>query len=181
MCHGHRCCMIVHRGALCISTTSPISPNLEASGKKIGVGCGNDDKKQRRARHLGSTNGFELQRETGVTAVTQRWRYGWYKATNKHEVSSTQGRLKGHSGVWGVSDDDEVAVEAGRVGRNCGVTSATYFGCAAFYLGHFSTTGAVSLLVVKLQILQALGQGQFLLDGHSEEGVQRLLFILCCR
>lgn len=78
MCHGHRCCMIVHRGALCISklktrdTTSPIPPNLEASGKKIGVGCGNDDKKQRRARHLGSTNDFELQRETGVTAVTQR-------------------------------------------------------------------------------------------------------------
>lgn len=89
--------------------------------------------------------------------------------------------MKGHSGVRGVSDDDEVAVEAGGVGRNCGGTSATYFGWAAFYLGHFSTTGTVSLLVVKLQILQALGQGQFLLDGHSEEGVQRLLFILCCR
>lgn len=35
----------------------------------------------------------------------------------------------------------------------------------------------VRLLVVKLQVLQALCEGQFLLNGHSQEGVQGLLFI----
>lgn len=58
----------------------------------------------------------------------------------------------------------------------------TYFGGAAFYLGHFGAAAAVGLLLVKLQILQALGQGQFLLDGHTEEGVQRLFLVLrCCQ
>lgn len=38
---------------------------------------------------------------------------------------------------------------------------------------------ATRLLVVKLQILQALRQGQFLLDGHAQQRVQGLLFILC--
>lgn len=39
----------------------------------------------------------------------------------------------------------------------------------------------MGLLLVKLQILQALGQSQLLLDGHAEEGVQRLFLILRCR
>lgn len=68
--------------------------------------------------------------------------------------------------------------EPGGAGRSCEGASATYFGRAAFYLGHFSAAATVGLLVVKLQILQALGQGQFLLDGHTEEGVQRLFLIL---
>lgn len=38
---------------------------------------------------------------------------------------------------------------------------------------------ATCLLVVKLQILQALRQGQFLLDGHTQQRVQGFLFILC--
>lgn len=38
---------------------------------------------------------------------------------------------------------------------------------------------ATCLLVVKLQILQALCQGQFLLDGHTQQRVQGFLFILC--
>lgn len=84
-------------------------------------------------------------------------------------------------GVQGVGGDNGGAVEPGGAGGSCGGASATYFGRAAFYLGHFSAAAAVGLLVVKLQILQALGQGQFLLDGHTEEGVQRLLLILGCR
>lgn len=59
-------------------------------------------------------------------------------------------------------------------------TSGTYFRWAAFNLRHFSTTATMSLFMVKLKILQTLGQGQFLLDSHTEEGVQGLLLILCC-
>lgn len=59
-----------------------------------------------------------------------------------------------------------------------GDISETYFGWAAFDLGHFGSAAAVSLLVVKLQILQALRQGQLLLDGHAQEGIQRLLLVL---
>lgn len=55
--------------------------------------------------------------------------------------------------------------------------SPTYFGRAAFDLGHFSASAAVGLLMVELQVLQALGQSQLLLDSHTEEGVQRLLLI----
>lgn len=72
-------------------------------------------------------------------------------------------------------------VEPAEAGGCCEGTSVTYFGRAAFYPGHFSAAATVGLLLVKLQILQPLGQGQFLLDGHAEEGVQRLLLILCCR
>lgn len=43
-----------------------------------------------------------------------------------------------------------------------------------------STGSSPGLLVVKLQILQSLSEGQFLLDGHSQEGVQSLLLILRC-
>lgn len=39
---------------------------------------------------------------------------------------------------------------------------------------------AMSLLLIEGQILQALGEGQFLLDGHSQEGIQSLLLILSC-
>lgn len=38
---------------------------------------------------------------------------------------------------------------------------------------------ATLLLVVELQILQALRQGQFLLDSHAQERVQGLLLVLC--
>lgn len=38
---------------------------------------------------------------------------------------------------------------------------------------------ATCLLVVKLQIFQALRQGQFLLYGHAQQRVQGLLLILC--
>lgn len=40
--------------------------------------------------------------------------------------------------------------------------------------------GAVAphLLVVELQVLQALRQGQFLLDGHAQQRVQGLLLVL---
>lgn len=34
--------------------------------------------------------------------------------------------------------------------------------------------------MIEGQILQALGEGQFLLDGHAQEGVQSLLLILGC-
>lgn len=32
--------------------------------------------------------------------------------------------------------------------------------------------------LIKSQVLQALGEGQFLLDSYAQEGVQRLLLIL---
>lgn len=38
---------------------------------------------------------------------------------------------------------------------------------------------ATRLLVVELQILQALRQGQFLLDSHAQQRVQGLLLVLC--
>lgn len=38
---------------------------------------------------------------------------------------------------------------------------------------------ATRLLVVELQILQALRQGQFLLDSHAQQRVQGLLLIFC--
>lgn len=41
------------------------------------------------------------------------------------------------------------------------------------------STVATLLFMVKLQILQALCQGQFLLDGHAQQRVQGLLLILC--
>lgn len=44
---------------------------------------------------------------------------------------------------------------------------------------HCCSAVATCLLVVKLQILQALRQGQFLLDGHTQQRVQGFLFILC--
>lgn len=56
----------------------------------------------------------------------------------------------------------------------------TYFGWATFDFGHFSAAATVGLFLVKLQILQPLSKCQFLLDGHAEEGVQRLFLILCC-
>lgn len=43
-----------------------------------------------------------------------------------------------------------------------------------------STGSSLALLVVELQILQSLCKGQFLLDGHTQEGVQGLLLIFCC-
>lgn len=43
-----------------------------------------------------------------------------------------------------------------------------------------STGSPSGLLVVKLQILQSLSEGQFLLDGHTQEGVQSLLLIFRC-
>lgn len=58
--------------------------------------------------------------------------------------------------------------------------SLTYFGWAAFNLGHFSAAATVGLFLVKLQILQPLSQRQFLLDGHAEEGVECLFLILRC-
>lgn len=58
---------------------------------------------------------------------------------------------------------------------------ATHFGGAALNLGHFGAAAAVGLLLVELQVLQPLGQGQFLLDGHAEERVERLLLVLCRR
>lgn len=58
---------------------------------------------------------------------------------------------------------------------------ATHFGGAALDLGHFGAAAAVGLLLVELQVLQPLGQGQFLLDGHAEERVERLLLVLCRR
>ena len=72
-------------------------------------------------------------------------------------------------------------MEPGGAGGSCQGASATYFGRAASYLGHFSATATVGLLLVKLKVLQPLGQGQLLLDGHTEEGVQCFLLILCCR
>lgn len=62
----------------------------------------------------------------------------------------------------------------------CDGATETYFVRAALYLGHFSNVAPVGLFLVKLQILQPLGQGQFLLDGHAEERVQCLFLILCC-
>lgn len=56
----------------------------------------------------------------------------------------------------------------------------TYFGGAGLHTGHPALAGAVGLLLIKGQILQALGEGQFLLDGHSQEGVERLLLVLGC-
>ncbi len=45
-------------------------------------------------------------------------------------------------------------------------------------LGAAVGSAAAGLVGVELQILQALGERQLLLDGHTEEGVQRLLLIL---
>lgn len=39
-------------------------------------------------------------------------------------------------------------------------------------------TAPPGLLVVQLQQLQPLGQRQLLLDGHAQQGVERLLLIL---
>lgn len=41
------------------------------------------------------------------------------------------------------------------------------------------SAAATRLLVVELQILQALRQGQFLLDSHAQQRVQGLLLVLC--
>ena len=41
------------------------------------------------------------------------------------------------------------------------------------------SAAATRLLMVELQILQALRQGQFLLDSHAQQRVQGLLLILC--
>ena len=79
---------------------------------------------------------------------------------------------------WGGAGEDGGAVEPGRAGWSREGASATYFGRAALNPGHFGAAATVDLLVVKLQILQTLGQGQLLLDGHAEEGVQRLLLVL---
>lgn len=43
---------------------------------------------------------------------------------------------------------------------------------------HRCGTIATCLLVVKLQVLQALRQGQFLLDGHTQQRIQGLLLVL---
>lgn len=72
-------------------------------------------------------------------------------------------------------------MDPGGTGGSREGASATYFGRAALNLGHFGAAAAVDLLVVKLQVLQPLGQRQLLLDGHAQEGVQRLLLVLCCR
>jgi len=70
-------------------------------------------------------------------------------------------------------------VEPGGTGGSRDGASATYFGRVASNPGHFRAAAPVSLLVVKLQILQPLGQGQFLLYGHTQEGVQSLFLVLC--
>lgn len=47
----------------------------------------------------------------------------------------------------------------------------------------FSTACVASptgLLVIKLQIFQALCQGELLLDSHSQQRVKGLLLVLCC-
>lgn len=41
------------------------------------------------------------------------------------------------------------------------------------------SAAATRLLVVKLQILQPLRKGQFLLDSHAQQRVQGLLLIFC--
>lgn len=47
-------------------------------------------------------------------------------------------------------------------------------------LGPAGAASPAGLLVVELQVFQALSQGQFLLDGHPQQGVEGLLLVLCC-
>lgn len=53
----------------------------------------------------------------------------------------------------------------------------TYFRAADFDLAQLGPA-TPGLLVVELQVLQSLRQGQLLLDGHAQQRVQRLLLVL---
>lgn len=54
----------------------------------------------------------------------------------------------------------------------------TYAGVTALGFGGGFCAHPFGLLVVQLQVLQALGQSQFLLDRHPKQGVQSLLLVL---
>lgn len=60
-----------------------------------------------------------------------------------------------------------------------GVVGGAAGGLAAG-LGTARVATPADLLVVELQVFQTLRQGQFLLDGHAQQGVEGLLLILCC-
>lgn len=47
-------------------------------------------------------------------------------------------------------------------------------------LGAAGVATSAGLLVVELEIFQTLRESQLLLDGHSQQGVEGLLLILCC-
>lgn len=46
--------------------------------------------------------------------------------------------------------------------------------------GAARVASAAGLLVVELQVLQALREGQLLLDGHAQQRVEGLLLVLRC-
>lgn len=59
-----------------------------------------------------------------------------------------------------------------------GRAAATNDAGLAAGLGPVGAASAPGLLVVELQVFQALGQGQLLLDGHAQQGVEGLLLVL---
>ena len=80
-------------------------------------------------------------------------------------------------------EDHRSSQDALGLGETSGGVSGTYVvvgGSSALGGGlpPASRAAAPGLLVVELQVLQALGQGQLLLDGHAEERVQGLLLVL---
>lgn len=56
----------------------------------------------------------------------------------------------------------------------------TYSRVTALGFGSRFCAHPFGLLMVQLQVLQALGQCQFLLDCHPKQGVQSLLLIFSC-
>lgn len=46
-------------------------------------------------------------------------------------------------------------------------------------LGAAGAASSAGLLMVELEVFQTLGESQLLLDGHSQQGVEGLLLILC--
>lgn len=52
-------------------------------------------------------------------------------------------------------------------------------GGLAASLGAPGVASSAGLLMVKLEVFQTLRESQLLLDGHSQQGVEGLLLILC--
>ena len=120
-----------------------------------------------KTRRLPQERPGSSRRGGGKKSIQGRWvgrdrdHAGWGEESRGR--SGSRGRQRG-CGTWG--------------GRESGAD--TYFGRAALEPGQLAgcLASAVSLLVVKLQVLQALRECQLLLDGHAQQRVQRLLLIL---
>lgn len=92
----------------------------------------------------------------------------------KHHGASQNAIGHGVVGLW------SAGARAGETLTYVGVVGGAGGGGLAAGLGPARVASPAGLLVVELQIFQTLSQGQFLLDGHPQKGVQGLLLILRC-